>query len=66
MFEVGKVFNADPTALMRFHHAALAAGFNLRERPMTQFTSATQVFRTLIDMPEDVHAVSISLHARAR
>ena len=64
MFEAGKVFNADPAALMRFHQAALAAGYNLREKAMSQFTSATQVFRTLIDMPDDLHAVSISLLAR--
>jgi meso-butanediol dehydrogenase/(S,S)-butanediol dehydrogenase/diacetyl reductase len=64
MMEAGKVFNADPAALLRFHQAALAAGFNLREKAMSQFTSATQVFRTLIDMPDDLHAISVSLIAR--
>jgi meso-butanediol dehydrogenase / (S,S)-butanediol dehydrogenase / diacetyl reductase len=64
MFEVGKVFNADPAALMRFHQAALAAGYNLREKPLSQFTSVTQVFRTLIDLPDDLHALNISLLAR--
>jgi meso-butanediol dehydrogenase/(S,S)-butanediol dehydrogenase/diacetyl reductase len=64
MMEPGKVFNADPAALMRFHEAAKEAGFNLRERPISQFTSATQVFRSLIDLPEDLQAVTVSLQAR--
>jgi meso-butanediol dehydrogenase/(S,S)-butanediol dehydrogenase/diacetyl reductase len=64
MSEAGKVFNADPAALVRFHQAALAAGFNLREKALSQFTSVTQVFRTLIDMPDDLHALSVSLIAR--
>jgi meso-butanediol dehydrogenase/(S,S)-butanediol dehydrogenase/diacetyl reductase len=64
MYEQGKVFNADPGALMRFHKAASDMGFNLRERPISHFTSATQVFRTLIDLPEDLHAVTITLQAR--
>ena len=64
MYEQGKVFNADPQALMRFHRAALDAGFNLRERPISHFNSATQVFRTLIDLPDDLQATTISLLAR--
>ena len=63
MMEPGKVFNADPAALMRFHKAATEAGFNLRERPISQFTSATQVFRSLIDLPEDLQAVTVTLQA---
>jgi len=64
MMEPGKVFDADPAALMRFHKAATEAGFNLRERPISQFTSATQVFRSLIDLPEDLQAVTVTLQAR--
>lgn len=64
MMEEGKVWNVDPAAQMRFGIAALEAGLNLRERPISQFTSVTNVFRALIDLPEDVHAVNISLHAR--
>jgi meso-butanediol dehydrogenase / (S,S)-butanediol dehydrogenase / diacetyl reductase len=64
MMEPGKVFNADPAALMRFHKAATEAGFNLRERPISQFTSATQVFRSLIDLPEDLQVVTVTVQAR--
>lgn len=64
MYEEGKTWDADPTAQMAFFQAAMAAGLNLMERPASQFASITQVFRTLIDLPADVHAVSVNLHAR--
>lgn len=64
MFEEGKTFNADMNALIRFHKAAAEAGIHLRERPLTHFNSATQVFRFLIDMPEDLHTSSMVLTAR--
>jgi len=64
MMEEGKVWKADPAAQMRFAKAAVEAGLNLRERPITQFTSVTNVFRSLIDLPDDLHSVTITLHAR--
>lgn len=64
MMEAGKVWNADPAAQMRFAKAAMEAGLNLRERPITQFTSVTNVFRSLIDLPDDLHSVTVTLHAR--
>lgn len=64
MFEEGKTWDADPQDQMAFGKAAMERGFNLRESPISQFTSVTQVFRALIDLPPDLHAVSISLHAR--
>jgi NAD(P)-dependent dehydrogenase (short-subunit alcohol dehydrogenase family) len=64
MMEEGKVWNVDPAAQMRFAKAAMEAGLNLRERPITQFTSVTKVFRALIDLPPDLHAPLVSLSAR--
>lgn len=64
MYEEGKVWNADPQAQMRFAQAALAAGINLRERPIAQFSSVTNIFSALIDLPADLTATHISLHAR--
>ncbi|MET0391123.1 MAG: SDR family oxidoreductase [Polyangiales bacterium] len=66
MYEQGKVFKADPEALKRFHLAAVEAGLDPRKRPISQFTSATQMFRALLDLPEDLSAVSLTLQARAR
>ncbi len=64
MMEQGKVWNVDPARQMRFATAAMAAGINLRERPITQFTSVTDVFRALIDLPADLHTPLVSLCAR--
>ena len=64
MYEVGKTFNADMNALVRFHKAAAEAGIHLRERPISHFDSATQVFRALIDLPQDLQALTVTLSAR--
>jgi meso-butanediol dehydrogenase / (S,S)-butanediol dehydrogenase / diacetyl reductase len=64
MFEEGKSWDVDREAAMQFHQAALAAGIKLGERPLSQFTSVTGIFRALIDLPADLHAVTIGLHAR--
>jgi 3-oxoacyl-[acyl-carrier protein] reductase len=64
MMEVGKVWNIDPAARQRFGKAAMEAGINLLTRPLSQFTSVTHVFRSLIDLPDDLHSVTVTLHAR--
>lgn len=64
MFEEGKTWDVSPEARMRFGKAAMEAGVNLRERPISQFASVTNAFRALIDMPADLHAIHMSLSAR--
>lgn len=64
MYEEGKTWNANPEDQMAFGKAAMERGFNMREKALSQFTSVTDVFRALIDLPPDLHAVSICLHAR--
>jgi 3-oxoacyl-[acyl-carrier protein] reductase len=65
MFEEGKTWDVDPQAAMEFHQAAAAAGIRLAERPISQFSSVTEVFRTLIKLPADLQVATIGLHARA-
>lgn len=65
MFEEGKSWDVDMDAAIAFHEAATAAGINLMERPISQFTSATRIFQMLVDLPDDLHAAHISLHARS-
>ncbi len=64
MYEEGKTWDANPEDQMAFGKAAMERGFNLRERPITQFDSVTTIFRTMIDLPADLHAVGIKLHGR--
>ncbi len=65
MYEEGKTWDVDPEARMRFAKAALESGINLRERPMSQYTSITNVFRALLDLPDDVQAGMLTLQARS-
>ncbi|TGD70477.1 SDR family oxidoreductase [Mangrovimicrobium sediminis] len=64
MFEEGKTWDVDMNDAMAFHQAAMAAGLNLTERPISQFESVTDVFRVLLDLPADLQTASINLHAR--
>jgi meso-butanediol dehydrogenase / (S,S)-butanediol dehydrogenase / diacetyl reductase len=64
MTDADKSWDIEPAVLARFAQAAMAAGLNLMERPVSQFTSVTNVFRALIDLPADLHAAVVSLHAR--
>jgi len=64
MMEQGKNWDIDPQAAARFAQAAMAVGLNLRERPISQFTSVTHIFRALIDLPADLHAATVVLRAR--
>jgi len=65
MMDADKTWDVDPAMAMRFAQAAMKAGLNLRERPISQYVSVTNIFRALIDLPADLHAASIALHARA-
>jgi NAD(P)-dependent dehydrogenase (short-subunit alcohol dehydrogenase family) len=65
MMEAGKVWDVDPQAAMRFAQACMAAGLNLRERPISQYTSVTNVFRAVIDLSPDLHVQTVFVHARA-
>jgi len=64
MMDADKTWDVDPAMLARFAQAAMAAGLNLMERPVSQFMSVTNVFRALIDLPPDLHAAVVKLHAR--
>lgn len=54
----------DPAVAARFNEAAMAAGLNLAERPISHFSSVAPIFRSLIDLPPDLHIGTVHLHAR--
>jgi len=64
MYEEGKTWDANPEDQIAFAKAAAERGFNMRESGISHFDSVTGIFRTLIDLPHDLHAVSITLHGR--
>jgi NAD(P)-dependent dehydrogenase (short-subunit alcohol dehydrogenase family) len=65
MYEEGKTWDVDMQAKIDFHQAATAIGINLVERPISQFSSVTGIFRALVDLPPDLQVEHVSLHARA-
>lgn len=64
MYEEGKTWEVEPDARQRFVLAATEAGIKLRGRPVSHYTSITNVFRALIDLPDDVQVGTLTLHAR--
>ncbi len=64
MFEEGKSWDVDPEARAAFAKAAIAAGINIMERPLSQFESVTEVFSAVLNMPDDLHMAQVSLGAR--
>jgi NAD(P)-dependent dehydrogenase (short-subunit alcohol dehydrogenase family) len=64
MMDADKTWDIDPQAAARFAQAAMAVGLNLRERPISQVASVTNIFRALIDLPPDLHAGTVVLCAR--
>lgn len=64
MIEEGKAPNWDPQIAMRFAQASMMAGINLREAPKSHYNSVTDVFRAVVDMPQDLQTPIVSIHAR--
>ena len=60
----GSSAEMDPVAAGRFFEATMKRGLNLMERGMTQYESATQIFRNVIDLPADLHVDTVHFHAK--
>jgi len=65
MVEEGKMPTWSPEMRMRFGQAAMAAGLNMAELPKSQYSSVTNVFRSIIDLPSDLQTPVVTIHARA-
>jgi NAD(P)-dependent dehydrogenase (short-subunit alcohol dehydrogenase family) len=62
----GHILNVTSESVgMRFPHLVMyqtsKAGM---ERPVSQFSAVTDVFRSLVDLPAELHATLVTLHAR--
>ncbi len=49
---------------MRFHQANVKVGIDMRERPISHYNSATDVFRAVLDMPADLHLGLVTVGAQ--
>jgi meso-butanediol dehydrogenase/(S,S)-butanediol dehydrogenase/diacetyl reductase len=64
MIEEGKTGGFDPAVAIRFGQAAMAAGLNLREQPLSHVNSVANAIQPLLHLPQDVHVASVFIHAR--
>jgi meso-butanediol dehydrogenase/(S,S)-butanediol dehydrogenase/diacetyl reductase len=64
MMGPGMSATMDPEAGAKFHMATLKRGIDVMKRGITMYDSATQVFRNVIDLPQDLHVDIVSMHAR--
>ena len=65
MHEEGKVWEVNRDDAIAFHTEAARRGIHLQERPLTQFTSLTSVFDTLLSLPSDLKMGLVTLSAAA-
>jgi NAD(P)-dependent dehydrogenase (short-subunit alcohol dehydrogenase family) len=56
--------NWTPEAAVAFFQECQANGIDLTKHPLSQYRSASRLVRALIDLPADLHAVGLTLHAR--
>ena len=64
MMEEGKTSSWEPEVAMQFGKACMEAGINLMSRPISHVNSVTDVFRSLLDLPDDVRVTHVSVEAR--
>ncbi len=65
MMGPGMSLEMEPAAAQRFGMEAMRRGLNLQARGITQYQSTLNIFRTLVDLPEDIHVGTVTFHSRA-
>lgn len=65
MMGPGMSVEMEPAAAQRFGMEAMRRGLNLQARGITHYQSTLSLFRTLVDLPEDIHVGTITYHSRA-
>ena len=61
MYEEGKGSPWAPEIAMQFYQLCVAAGIDMRTRPISHVNNVTDVFRSLIDLPGDVSVPHVSI-----
>jgi meso-butanediol dehydrogenase / (S,S)-butanediol dehydrogenase / diacetyl reductase len=64
MMGPGMSLEMEPAAAMRFGMEAMRRGINPQARGITQYQSTLQIFRTLVDLPEDIHVGTVMFQSR--
>jgi NAD(P)-dependent dehydrogenase (short-subunit alcohol dehydrogenase family) len=64
MYGEDRVMSASEEAVQAFYAACGERGIDLRANPITEFGSVYWVFRSLVDMPADIHVDTVRCGAR--
>jgi NAD(P)-dependent dehydrogenase (short-subunit alcohol dehydrogenase family) len=64
MYGEDRVMSANEEAVQAFYAACGERGIDLRANPITEFGSVYWVFRSLVDMPADIHVDTVRFGAR--
>jgi len=64
MLDEDRTMQASPEAVQAFYQACLDRGMDLATLPVSRFGSVTWIFRSLIDMPADVHVDTVRFTSR--
>jgi meso-butanediol dehydrogenase / (S,S)-butanediol dehydrogenase / diacetyl reductase len=64
MFDEDYSMQAGAQAARAFHEACAERGIDLSKTAVAHFTSVTWVFRSLVDMPADIHVDTVRYTGR--
>lgn len=65
MYDEDYAMQAAPDVAEAFHKACVERGIDLTKMPVSHFKSVLWVFRSLIDMPADMHVGTVHMTSRA-
>ncbi len=64
MYDENQKMQAAPDVAAAFYQACVECGIDLSQRPVSHFQSIMWVFRSLVDMPADMHVDMVNMMAR--
>ncbi len=64
MYGPDSTIEMEPVAAQRFQEASLKRGLNFMARGVTQYSSTVDIFRLLLDLPQDVQVGAIMFESR--
>ncbi|MEZ5737437.1 MAG: SDR family oxidoreductase [Novosphingobium sp.] len=64
MYDEDYTMQAAPEVAEAFHRACVERGIDLSKTPVSQFSSVLWVFRSLVDMPADMHVDTVRFSSR--
>jgi NAD(P)-dependent dehydrogenase (short-subunit alcohol dehydrogenase family) len=64
MYDEDQSMQAAPDVAAAFYQACVECGIDLSQRPVSHFQSVMWVFRSLVDMPADMHVDMVNVIAR--